>query len=196
MVRIRPNIAHDSASTIRLAAGVKEAWETLGDEGKRRAYDESLRGSQTYADLWRRREQSPFLEKRDAWFDQQVRRAQSERQSAHEHEAERKQLEEDFEAVAASNAAVELAREAARRTEAAQKAAAGSGRSGWRRLLVAAAVVLVLIGAVFGARALLGRQTSLVRVVPAISAAAVARASIAPMRTRATNQSSTAHSPS
>ena len=45
MVRIRPNIEHDSASTIRLAAAVKEAWETLGDEDKRRAYDESLRGS-------------------------------------------------------------------------------------------------------------------------------------------------------
>jgi hypothetical protein len=197
MVRIRPNIAHDSASTIRLAAAVKEAWEILGDDGKRRAYDESLRGSTTYADLWRRREQSPFLEQRDAWFDQQVRRAQSERQSAHEYDAERKQLKEDFEAVAASNAAIELAREASRRTEAAQKAAAGSGRPEWRRLLVAAAVVLVLIASVIGARALLlGRQMSSVRAVPAVSDAAIARASIAPALPKAPNRSSPARSPS
>jgi hypothetical protein len=197
MVRIRPNIVHASASTIRLAAAVKEAWETLGDEGKRHEYDESLRGSATYADLWRRREQSPFLEKRDAWFDQQVRRAQSERQSAHEYESERKQLKEDFEAVAASNAAIELAREASRRTEAAQKAAAASGRPEWRRLLVAAAVVLAIIAAVIGARALqLGRQTSMARAVPAVSAAAVALASIAPVRPRAPNRSSTARPPS
>jgi len=195
MVRIRPDIARDSASTIRLAAAVKEAWENLGDDEKRRAYDASLRGSATNADLWRRREQAPFLEKRDAWFDQQVRRAQSERQSAHEHEAERKKLEEDYEAIAASNASVELAREAARRTEVAQKAVAGAGRARKLRLLATAAVVLALIAAGAGAWAMFGRKTA-AHAVPAVSAAAVASASIARVRPGAPNRAAAVRAPS
>jgi hypothetical protein len=196
MARIRPDIAHDSASTIRLAAAVKEAWENLGDDEKRRAYDASLRGSATNAELWRRREQSPFLEKRDAWFDQQVRRAQSERQSAHEHEADRKKLEEDFETIAASNAAVELAREAARRTGAAQKAVAGAERVRKFRLLAMAAAVVALIAAGAAARALFGRQTATTHAVPAASPPAVASASTARVRPRAPNGFAAIRAPS
>src|ERR1700730_1086119 len=102
MLRIRPDIAQDSASMIRLAAAVKDAWETLGDVDKRHAYDESLRGTSAYADIWRRSQQASYLEKRNEWFDQQVRRARSDRQSEFEMQAERKQLFEDTMAAAVS----------------------------------------------------------------------------------------------
>src|ERR1700737_1107060 len=109
MLRLRADIAQDSASMIRLAAAVKDAWETLGDPDKRHAYDETLRGTAAYADIWRRSQQASYLEKRNEGFAQQVRRAQSERQSEFEHRAERRRLDEDFETVAASNASIDEA---------------------------------------------------------------------------------------
>jgi hypothetical protein len=160
MVRIRPNIAHDTASTIRLAAAVKEAWETLGDPGKRHAYDESLRGTAAYADIWRRSQQASYLENRNQWFDEQVRRAQSERQVAFEHQAERKQFDEDYQSVAASNAAIDSARDGALRATAARRAEARDRLLGFVRVIATIAIVVLVIVAGIWARDLVARKTT------------------------------------
>jgi hypothetical protein len=157
MARIRPDVAHDTASTIRLAAAVKEAWETLGNPDKRHAYDETLRGTAAYADIWRRSQQASYLEERNAWFDQQVRRAQSERQSEFEHQAQRKQFADDYENVAASSMAIEEARDAAMRSAAARQAVA-RGRF-FRSLVVVVAIVLIVAAGVW-ARGLIARKTT------------------------------------
>jgi curved DNA-binding protein CbpA len=179
MARIRPDAARDTASTIRLAAAVKEAWETLGDPGKRHAYDETLRGTAAYADIWRRSQQASYLEQRDAWVDEQVRRAQSERQTSFEHEAERRQLDEDFYAVAASNAAVDLAREEAMRAAEKRQAAARSRL--FRSLAVVAAIAgaLALVAAGMWLRGSFARKTTALPATPTLaSAAATAEESI------------------
>src|SRR4029077_9661538 len=111
MVRMRPNVEYDSASTIRLAAAVKEAFETLGDQDKRRAYDETLKGTPAYGEIWRRSEQASYLEERNKWFDQQVRRAQQERQAQPESATDRQQYIRDVEGTEASRRALEPARE-------------------------------------------------------------------------------------
>ncbi len=171
MARIRPNVEFDTASTIRVAAAVKEAWETLGDPGKRHAYDETLRGTAAYADIWRRSQQASYLEKRNEWFDQQVRRAQSERQAEFEHQAERKQFDEDSETVAASIAAVDVARDAATRA-AAERRALARGRLS-RTLAVVAAIVAcaVVIAAGMWARDLFARRTTALPLVRPTAAA-------------------------
>jgi curved DNA-binding protein CbpA len=157
MVRIRPNVAHDTASTIRLAAAVKEAWETLGDPGKRHAYDETLRGTAAYADIWRRSQQASYIENRNQWFDAQVRRAQSERQATFEHQAERDQFDKDYATVAASNATVDLAREGALRAAEARQAEA---RGRLLRFLTVIAGVVILVVAGVWARGLIARKTT------------------------------------
>lgn len=185
MARIRPNVAQDTASTIRLAAAVKEAFETLGDAGKRHAYDESLRGTAAYADIWRRSQQASYLEKRNEWFDQQVRRAQSERQSVFEHEAERKQFKEDYETVAASIAAADLAREGSTRAAAAQQAAARTRML--RSLSIVAAIVgiVMVVAAGLWARGFIARKTT---ALPAISMTSAAPSTTATAsRTRVPN---------
>jgi hypothetical protein len=170
MARIRPNVEFDTASTIRLAAAVKEAWETLGDRDKRHAYDETLRGTAAYADIWRRSQQASYLESRNQWFDQQVRRAQSERQAEFEHQAERKQFDEAFETVAASNAALDTARDAAMRA-AASRRADSRGRLSRTLAVVTTIVVLVLvIAAGMWARGLLARKTTALPLVRATAA--------------------------
>ncbi|HEY5095868.1 MAG TPA: J domain-containing protein [Candidatus Eremiobacteraceae bacterium] len=160
IVRIRPNVAHDSASTIRLAAAVKEAWETLGDEDKRHVYDEGLRGTAAYGEIWKRSQQSTYIEERNKWFDQQVRRAQSDRQAAYELQAERKQLEEDYSAAVATKNAADLAREALVRAAAAKTPPASDTAAGPLRWLAVAAVLVVLIAAGVLARGLIGRYNA------------------------------------
>lgn len=158
MARIRPNIAQDTASTIRLAAAVKEAFETLGDADKRRAYDETLRGTAAYADIWRRSQQASYLEKRNEWFDQQVRRAQSERQAVFQKQAERKQFAEDFATVAATQAVADAAYESAKRTESALNAAARVQQAKLLRWLALVAVLVALVAAIAWSRGFLGQK--------------------------------------
>ena len=175
MVRIRPNVAQDSASTIRLAAAVKEAFETLGDEDKRRVYDESLRGTAAYGEIWKRSQQSTYLEERNKWFDQQVRRAQSDRQSAHELQAERKQLEEDYAAAAASKHSAELAREGLARAAAATAAPTRDSQPPDLRWMAIAVALVVLIAAGVWARGLIARQSAAPVAIHTMSIAPVER---------------------
>jgi hypothetical protein len=177
MARIRPDVMHDTASTIRLAAAVKEAWETLGNPDKRQAYDETLRGTAAYADIWRRSQQASYLENRNQWFDEHVRRAQSERQSAFELEAERRQFEHDFDAVATSNATVDVAREEATRAAAARQAAARARLL--RPLTVIAAIVVIALVVAAGAwlRGVLARNSTATTATRATSQATVVAAS-------------------
>lgn len=191
MARIRPDVTRDTASTIRLAAAVKEAWETLGNPDKRHAYDETLRGTAAYADIWRRSQQASYLEQRNQWFDEQVRRAQSERQSAFELEAERRQFEQDFETVAASNATIDSAREGAIRAAAVRQADA-RGRL-FRPLAVVAAIVgiVLVVAAGMWLRGMVARNPTATAATRATSqpTGAGITASAAPlaMQTRAPN---------
>lgn len=183
MSRIRPNVEFDTASTIRLAAAVKEAWETLGNPDKRHAYDETLRGTAAYADIWRRSQQASYLENRNAWFDQQVRRAQAERQSEFELQAQRKQFHEDYKTVVASSAAIEAARETALRTAAARHDVARSRLLRWLRIVAAIVAVVVVVAAALWARTLVARNST---ALPQTRATAAAQSAGATASARAT----------